>query len=83
MALVNPPRMFDTPVPHPPYIASIADVDCAHALIAEYGDGAGFEASARADRSRDLGNHVHFCRWRQIERLILMLAIDRSIGTVH
>ena len=48
-------------------------------LIAHFGDDAGFEAAARADRSRDLGNHLHFCRWRQIERLIVLLGV-RSRG---
>jgi len=42
-----------------------------------------FEAQARAERSRDLGNALHFCRWRQIERLILLLGAERAIGAVH
>jgi hypothetical protein len=53
-------------------------------LIARFGDHAAFEAAARADRSRGLGNIVHFCRWRQIERMILLLSSpDRAGATVH
>lgn len=75
--------MFESPAPQLPYLASLEEVAAADRLIAEFGEGAGFEAAARADRSRDLGNHIHFCRWRQIERLILMLSIDEAVGTVH
>ncbi len=66
-----------------PYLASPAAVVDAGALIAEYGDDAGFEAAARADRSRDLGNAIRFAHWRQIERLIVLLASDDVVGSVH
>jgi len=75
--------MIDSPNPQLPYLTGTADVAEARALIASFGDDAGFEAAARADASRDVGNHLHFCKWRQIERLILMLAADRAVGTVH
>jgi hypothetical protein len=52
-------------------------------LIERYGDDAGFEAAARADRSRDDGNVVRFCYWRQIERVIATLSSDEVSGTVH
>ena len=52
-------------------------------LIARFGDFAASEAAARADRSRDLGNVVHFCRWRQIERLIVLLSSDQALHTIH
>lgn len=48
-----------------------------------FGDNAGYEAAARADRSRDLGNHIRFCHWRQIERLIVLLTHDGALGTIH
>lgn len=70
-------------MPTLPYLADRAHVHDAADLIASYGDDAGYEAAARADRSRDLGNHLHFCRWRQVERLIVLLSADRAIGTVH
>jgi hypothetical protein len=52
-------------------------------LIEQYGDGAGFEAAARAERYRDVGNVVRFCHWRQIERVIATLTSDEVRGTVH
>lgn len=66
-----------------PYLADRAEVSRAAELIARFGDDAGFEAAARADKSRDIGNTIHFCRWRQIERLIVLLSVDRAVGTIH
>jgi len=66
-----------------PYLADRGSCFDAVDLIAVYGDAAGHEAAARADYCRDLGNTVNFCRWRQIERLILLMSIDRAVGTVH
>lgn len=48
----------------------------------QYGEHAAMEAAMRADRSRTMGNVVHFCRWRQIQRTITMLG-DAGAGTVH
>ena len=66
-----------------PYFADRASVTDAATLIARFGAAATHEAAARADRSRDLGNHVHFCRWRQIERLTALLPGDHASGTIH
>jgi hypothetical protein len=52
-------------------------------LMTRFGDYAASEAAARADRSRDLGNLLHFCRWRAIERLIVLLAAGRGMHTIH
>ena len=52
-------------------------------LIDRYGDDAGFEAAARAERSRDDGNVARFCHWRQIERVIATLSSDEVTGTIH
>ncbi|ATY32163.1 hypothetical protein [Sphingomonas psychrotolerans] len=68
---------------HLPYLADTREVADAAELIRAFGEEAGSEAAARADRSRDLGNHVHFCRWRQIERLVVLMSIPRAVGTVH
>ena len=57
--------------------------NAAELLISSYGDEAGLEAANRADKSRSLGNHLHYCKWRQVERLCILLSIDQSIGTVH
>ncbi|WP_183985608.1 hypothetical protein [Sphingomonas jinjuensis] len=65
------------------YLADAHQVSEAMDLIASFGDHAALEASARAGRSRDLGNHIHFCRWRQTERLIDVLRSSGAIGTVH
>lgn len=57
----------------PRQIAFVTDrkaaLDAAH-MIDEHGVAAGAQAAALAEISRDRGNIVHFCRWRQIERLI-------------
>lgn len=66
-----------------PYLADRAHVSDAAELIRLFGDDAGFEAAARADRYRDLGNHINFCRWRQIERLIVLMSVKRAVGTIH
>ena len=75
---------FDDPFAPPvPYLNDRATVSDADQLIATFGDDAGFEASARADNLRDLGNAVGFARWRQVERLIALLSSDEALGTVH
>lgn len=66
----------------PCYIADRATLDTAVSLMAEFGDTAIFQAALRADASRSKGNVVGFCRWRQIERLIVTLS-DHSGGTLH
>jgi hypothetical protein len=52
-------------------------------LIARFGDYAASEAKLRASRSRDLGNLVHFCRWREVERMIGTLRLEESAGPLH
>lgn len=67
-------------------ILTVADritADSAAALIASFGEDAGREAAARADISRDRGNVVLFCRWRQVERLIVTLSSNQIQGTIH
>lgn len=66
-----------------PYIADRNALADAAALIASFGATAAGEASARAERSRDLGNVVRFAHWRQIERFILVLASDEPRGRLH
>ncbi|CAN5249741.1 hypothetical protein BH10PSE12_BH10PSE12_04720 [soil metagenome] len=66
-----------------PMLSNRKSYDDAADLIARFGDNAGYEAAALADRSRDVGNHVRFCHWRQIERMIVVLAIQQAIGTIH
>jgi len=66
----------------PPFVTD-TDVATAAEMMETFGELAGGEAAARAGRSRDLGNHIHFCRWRQIERLIGLLSSEEAFGTVH
>jgi hypothetical protein len=66
-----------------PFIAGRAALHDADALIDAYGDDAAFEAASRAEHSRDAGNVLRFCHWRQIERVIATLACDEVRGTIH
>ncbi len=67
----------------PPFLTDRAAVDDATLLIRQHGEEAGFAAAAKAEQYRALGNHIHFARWRQIERLITYLSIDVAVDTVH
>jgi hypothetical protein len=68
----------------PVYLPDSAAAADAAELIARFGEYAAGEAAARADRSRGLGNVIHFCRWRQIERMIgLLSSTDRAGATLH
>jgi len=66
-----------------PFISGRAALADAARLIDAYGDDAGFEAASRAEHSRDAGNVLRFCHWRQIERVIATLSSDEVAGTVH
>lgn len=60
-----------------------AALEEANLLIVQFGEHAAMEAAMRADKSRSLGNVIHFCRWRQIQRTIALLEGDEVVGTVH
>ena len=66
-----------------PFINGRPSLDAAAELIERFGDDAGFEAAARAERSRDNDNILGFCHWRQIERVIATLGSDEVRGSVH
>lgn len=55
------------------YLSDAGALRDAEHLIASLGGEAENEANARAARSREIGNHLSFCRWRQIGRLIAFL----------
>lgn len=59
-----------------------AAVDAAD-LIAQFGAHAVDEAAMRADLSRERGNVVQFCRWRQIGRMIELLSAGRGEAPLH
>ena len=65
------------------FIAGRPALADASELIDRFGDDAGLEAATRAERSRDAGNVVRFCHWRQIERVIATLSSGEVQGTVH
>lgn|GEM_PF-642445 len=67
-----------------PFVADRASALDAARLIAELGDeAAAAVAAGHAEISRDRGNVIHFCRWRQIERLIVVLADPLAEQTRH
>ena len=66
----------------PLYVES-RDVTEAETLMQKFGSAAGLEAAERAEASRSKGNHLHYCRWRQIERLIILLSVETTLGTIH
>ena len=65
-----------------PFAGRSAFADAA-ALIDEFGSFAGSEAARRAGRSRDIGNVIHFCRWREVGRMIELLGDREVTGAVH
>jgi hypothetical protein len=66
-----------------PFITGRAARNYAASQIDAFGDDAGFEAASRAEHSRDAGNVIRFCHWRQIERVIATLSSDEVRGTIH
>jgi hypothetical protein len=56
--------------------------DLAVEYLALFGDDAALAARARAERSRDLGNLVHFCRWNDVSRLVGAM-LDGEGATRH
>jgi hypothetical protein len=57
--------------------------DDAMELIGRFGPCALDEAASRAKRSRDAGNVLHFCHWRQTARTIAALISLEVVGTLH
>ncbi|MCY7279298.1 MAG: hypothetical protein LH610_00100 [Sphingomonas bacterium] len=52
-------------------------------LVDEFGPDAPLAAAMRAVKSRDAGNVLKFCHWRQIERLSALLASNNVQGSLH
>lgn len=65
------------------YLSDSQAVADAAELLSSHGTDAALAAAVRASESRDRGNIVHFCRWRQIERLVEILARDEPCGSIH
>jgi hypothetical protein len=68
---------------HMLFVADREAYDGANDLISTFGEGALAEAAARAERSRDRGNHVHYTRWCRVGRAILLLGDPDPRGAVH
>ena len=66
-----------------PYLAATRPHHDAAELLTLFGAAAADEAAARAERSRSLGNHLHFCRWREVGRMIATLQRGRVAETLH
>lgn len=67
----------------PPFLADTRPHHDATLLLARFGPAAIDEAAARAARSRALGNHIHFCRWREVARLLATLGAPHATETLH
>jgi hypothetical protein len=65
------------------FIAGRVAVTDAVSLVEEYGTDAPLAAAMRANQSRDAGNVLKFCHWRQIERLSALLASNNVEGSLH
>lgn len=65
------------------HLTDAAAVHEAAELIERFGNFAADEAAARASHSRGLGNVIHYCRWRQIQRLIECLEAGNVEATRH
>jgi hypothetical protein len=57
--------------------------DGASDLLDAFGERALAEAATRAERSRDIGNHVHYTRWCRVGRAILVLGDPGPGGLLH
>jgi len=58
-------------------------LDDAAELMHSFGKLAEREAAARARDSRNGGNLMRFCHWRQVERVIATLSSSEVLDTIH
>ncbi len=65
------------------FVADREAYDGAAALIDAFGENALAEAAARAERCRDIGNHIHYTRWCRVGRTIMQLGDPAPGGLVH
>jgi hypothetical protein len=65
------------------YVHDRAVAQAATALIDSHGAQAAKEAHARANSSRNIGNVINFCKWRQVKRLITEMENRSSAATLH
>ncbi len=65
----------------PSFFVDRTGADLAAEFMAIFGEDAAREAAGRARQSRNCGNVIGFCRWRQVERLID--ALGDPAGATH
>ncbi|MES2903023.1 MAG: hypothetical protein V4696_02455 [Pseudomonadota bacterium] len=65
------------------FITGRGAVTDALSLVDEFGLDAPMAAAMRAVQSREAGNVLKFCHWRQIERLSALLASNNVEGSLH
>ncbi len=70
-------------MPHNILLLDRGEASDAAELIDRFGRHAADEAAIRAERSRGLGNAIHYCRWRQIGRMVELLGQRQAEGTIH
>lgn len=83
MVHMDGPDIFADEASALPYLPNMGMVAEAFCLMERHGFGAELIAAHRADKARAMGNARTFCHWRQIERLIVLLASERVVGTRH
>ena len=66
-----------------PYLHGRGALADASLLIEHFGEQASLEAAARARDSRNSGNVLRYCHWRQIERMIAALDCGEPHGLIH
>lgn len=66
-----------------PYLAATRPHSDAAELLGRFGIEAPSVAKARAEQSRRVGNHIHFCRWREVGRLLDVMGEERGSQTLH
>ena len=67
---------------HQVFFAGPAFTDAAD-LMSKFGEEAESEAKIRARRSRDLGNVILFCHWRETGRLIGAISRESADGSLQ
>jgi hypothetical protein len=65
------------------FIHGRAVAEDAARLTAEYGADAAMAAALRAAHSRARDNAIRFCHWREVERMVTLLAAPPPATTRH
>ncbi len=64
-------------------VSDRSHIVAAQELISLFGPLATIEAAARANYSRTQGNVIHFCKWREVARLIDVFTSEPEGVTLH